>query len=176
MKDIASFQVDHTILTPGLYFSRADGPVHTFDLRLKKPNTGDRLTNTQLHSVEHLIATLLRNSEQRDSVVYFGPMGCQTGFYFLFDSRTLPDAAGRGGHHAAAAGIPAGGGVHRADARRICRAMRQLPQPEPGRGPCGLRLVRRYHPGLDPGASGLSPARVSTRFKTEHHAERMETL
>ena len=89
MKDIASFQVDHTILTPGLYFSRADGPVHTFDLRLKKPNTGDLLTNTQLHSVEHLIATLLRNSEQRDSVVYFGPMGCQTGFYFLFDSRTL---------------------------------------------------------------------------------------
>ena len=93
MKDIASFQVDHTILTPGLYFSRADGPVHTFDLRLKKPNTGDLLTNTQLHSVEHLIATLLRNSAQRDSVVYFGPMGCQTGFYFLFDSRTLPDAA-----------------------------------------------------------------------------------
>lgn len=89
MKDIASFQVDHTILTPGLYFSRADGPVHTFDLRLKKPNTGDLLTNTQLHSVEHLIATLLRNSAQRDSVVYFGPMGCQTGFYFLFDSRLL---------------------------------------------------------------------------------------
>ena len=87
MKDIASFQVDHTILTPGLYFSRADGPVHTFDLRLKKPNTGDLLTNTQLHSVEHLIATLLRNSAQRDSVVYFGPMGCQTGFYFLFDSQ-----------------------------------------------------------------------------------------
>ena len=93
MKDIASFQVDHTILTPGLYFSRADGPVHTFDLRLKKPNTGDLLTNTQLHSVEHLIATLLRNSAQRDSVVYFGPMGCQTGFYFLFDSRRLTDEA-----------------------------------------------------------------------------------
>ena len=81
MKDIASFQVDHTILSPGLYFSRADGSVHTFDLRLKKPNTGDLLTNTQLHSVEHLIATLLRNSTQRDSVVYFGPMGCQTGCY-----------------------------------------------------------------------------------------------
>ena len=93
MKDITSFQVDHTILTPGLYFSRADGPVHTFDLRLKKPNTGDLLTNTQLHSVEHLIATLLRNSAQRDSVVYFGPMGCQTGFYFLFDSRRLTDEA-----------------------------------------------------------------------------------
>ena len=92
MKDIASFQVDHTILTPGLYFSRADGPVHTFDLRLKKPNTGDLLTNTQLHSVEHLIATLLRNSAQRDSVVYFGPMGCQTGFYFLFDGEKLSNA------------------------------------------------------------------------------------
>lgn len=92
MKDIASFQVDHTILTPGLYFSRADGPVHTFDLRLKKPNTGDLLTNTQLHSVEHLIATLLRNSAQRDSVVYFGPMGCQTGFYFLFDGDSLTNS------------------------------------------------------------------------------------
>ena len=142
MKDIASFQVDHTILTPGLYFSRADGPVHTFDLRLKKPNTGDLLTNTQLHSVEHLIATLLRNSAQRDSVVYFGPMGCQTGFYFLFDSRTLPDAA----------------------------AITLLQQ---------VFQQAAEYPGPMPGASaatGLSPARVSIGFTTEHHADRMKTL
>lgn len=92
MQDIASFQVDHTILKPGLYFSRCDGVVHTFDLRLKTPNTGALLNNTQMHSVEHLVATLLRNSAWRDSVIYFGPMGCQTGFYFLFDSRTLSDA------------------------------------------------------------------------------------
>lgn len=93
MEKIASFQVDHTKLYPGLYLSRCDGDVHTFDLRFKKPNTGDLLSNAQLHSVEHLIATLLRNAPERESVLYFGPMGCQTGFYFLFDSRLLPDAA-----------------------------------------------------------------------------------
>lgn len=65
----------------------------TLDLRFKKPNTGDLLSNSEMHSVEHLIATLLRNSEQKDAVIYFGPMGCQTGFYFLYDSRLL-DLAG----------------------------------------------------------------------------------
>ena len=89
MERIASFTVDHTVLEPGLYLSRRDGNVVTFDLRFKKPNTGDLLSNSQMHSVEHLIATLLRNSEQKDAVVYFGPMGCQTGFYFLFDNCLL---------------------------------------------------------------------------------------
>lgn len=89
MEQIASFTVDHTKLEPGLYLSRRDGDVITFDLRFKKPNTGDLLSNADLHSAEHLIATLLRNSPQRDGVVYFGPMGCQTGFYFLFDNRLL---------------------------------------------------------------------------------------
>ena len=83
MERIASFTVDHTVLEPGLYLSRRDGNVVTFDLRFKKPNTGDLLSNSQMHSVEHLIATLLRNSEQKDAVVYFGPMGCRTGFYLL---------------------------------------------------------------------------------------------
>lgn len=92
MERIASFQVDHTRLLPGLYLSRCDGNVHTFDLRFKKPNTGDLLTNSQMHSVEHLLATLLRNAPEKESVIYFGPMGCQTGFYFLFDSLTLSDA------------------------------------------------------------------------------------
>ena len=92
MDRIASFTVDHTVLVPGLYLSRRDGNVVTFDLRFKKPNTGDLLTNSQLHSVEHLIATFLRNSAQKDAVIYFGPMGCQTGFYFLFDSARLTDA------------------------------------------------------------------------------------
>ena len=91
MERIASFQVDHTKLKPGMYLSRRDGEVTTFDLRFKKPNTGDLLTNAEMHSVEHVIATLLRNSPQRDAVIYFGPMGCQTGFYFLFDSRRLTD-------------------------------------------------------------------------------------
>ena len=91
MEKIASFQVDHTKLLPGIYLSRRDGEVTTFDLRFKKPNTGDLLTNAEMHSVEHVIATLLRNSHVKDAVIYFGPMGCQTGFYFLFDSRKLTD-------------------------------------------------------------------------------------
>ncbi len=92
MERIASFQVDHTRLQPGLYLSRRDGEVTTFDLRFKKPNTGDLLSNAEMHSVEHIIATLLRNSPQKEAVIYFGPMGCQTGFYFLFDSRRLSDS------------------------------------------------------------------------------------
>lgn len=91
MERIASFQVDHNKLEPGLYLSRRDGNVTTFDLRFKKPNTGDLLTNAEMHSVEHIIATLLRNSTSRDAVIYFGPMGCQTGFYFLFDGDRLSE-------------------------------------------------------------------------------------
>lgn len=91
MERIASFQVDHNKLEPGLYLSRRDGNVTTFDLRFKKPNTGDLLTNAEMHSVEHIIATLLRNSASRDAVIYFGPMGCQTGFYFLFDGDKLSE-------------------------------------------------------------------------------------
>lgn len=89
MERIASFTVDHNVLVPGLYLSRRDGSVVTFDLRFKKPNTGDLLTNAEMHSVEHVIATFLRNSEEKDAVIYFGPMGCQTGFYFLFDNEQL---------------------------------------------------------------------------------------
>lgn len=89
MERIASFSVDHTKLRPGMYISRVDGDVVTYDLRFKRPNTGDLLSNAQLHSAEHLFATLLRNSEQKDAVVYFGPMGCQTGFYLLIDGGKL---------------------------------------------------------------------------------------
>ena len=89
MKRIASFEVDHTKLLPGLYLSRRDANVMTLDLRFKRPNTGDLLSNSEMHSVEHLIATLLRNSWAQDAVVYFGPMGFQTGFYFLFDGNVL---------------------------------------------------------------------------------------
>ena len=89
MERIASFSVDHTVLVPGLYLSRRDGNVVSLDLRFKKPNTGDLLSNAEIHSVEHIIATLLRNSEQKDAVIYFGPFGCQTGFYFLFDEARI---------------------------------------------------------------------------------------
>ncbi len=89
---IKSFQVDHTTLLPGLYLSRRDGDVSTYDLRFKRPNTGNLLTNSELHSVEHLLATILRNGPKSDGIVYFGPMGCQTGFYLLTNSRLLTDA------------------------------------------------------------------------------------
>lgn len=92
MERIASFTVDHNKLLPGLYLSRRDGDIVTLDLRFKRPNTGDLLSNSEMHSAEHLIATLLRNSPQKEAVIYFGPMGCQTGFYFLFDSAQLTDA------------------------------------------------------------------------------------
>ena len=92
MERIASFQVDHNKLLPGMYLSRCDGDVVTFDLRFKKPNTGDLLSNAEMHSVEHIIATLLRNGRAKDAVIYFGPMGCQTGFYFLFDGKKLSNA------------------------------------------------------------------------------------
>ena len=91
MEKIASFTVDHDVLVPGLYLSRRDGSGTTFDLRFKRPNTGDLLTNAQMHSVEHIIATALRSSVHKDAIIYFGPMGCQTGFYFLFDSTRLTD-------------------------------------------------------------------------------------
>ena len=89
MERIASFTVDHTKLLPGMYLSRQDVNVVTYDLRFKRPNTGDLLSNAELHSAEHLFATLLRNSEQKDAVIYFGPMGCQTGFYLLVDGEKL---------------------------------------------------------------------------------------
>ncbi len=92
MERIASFNVDHNVLVPGLYLSRRDGHVTTFDMRFKKPNTGDLLSNATMHSCEHIMATFLRNSEAKDAIVYFGPMGCQTGFYFLFDNTKLSDA------------------------------------------------------------------------------------
>ena len=92
MERIASFKVDHNKLVPGMYLSRRDGQVTTLDLRFKKPNTGDLLTNAEMHSVEHIIATLLRNSRAREAVIYFGPMGCQTGFYLLYDSSLLSSA------------------------------------------------------------------------------------
>ncbi|WP_102411859.1 S-ribosylhomocysteine lyase [Beduinella massiliensis] len=83
METIASFQIDHDILTPGMYVSRVDGDVVTYDLRFKRPNQGDYVSNGALHTFEHLFATYVRNSRFGDQVVYFGPMGCRTGFYFL---------------------------------------------------------------------------------------------
>ena len=83
---ITSFTIDHDKLLPGLYVSRVDGDVTTYDLRTRKPNTGDLMTNAAMHSLEHMFATFVRNGKLKDSVVYFGPRGCQTGFYLLVRS------------------------------------------------------------------------------------------
>ncbi len=83
MNKIASFTVDHTILTEGIYISRIDGDITTYDLRMRKPNTDDLISNGAMHSLEHMFATVVRNSPMKDEVIYFGPMGCQTGFYLL---------------------------------------------------------------------------------------------
>lgn len=83
MERIASFCVDHTKLDRGMYISRVDGDVVTYDIRMKKPNHGDYLAVPAAHTIEHLFATYARNSALGDKVVYVGPMGCRTGFYLL---------------------------------------------------------------------------------------------
>lgn len=88
MERIASFSVDHLKLKEGIYLSRADGDVDTYDIRLRRPNGGDYLQNPAIHTVEHLFATFVRNSEMAGHIIYFGPMGCRTGFYFLVRGMT----------------------------------------------------------------------------------------
>lgn len=83
MKKIASFEVDHTRLLPGMYLSRVDGDVTTYDLRLRRPNVEPAMEIDSMHTIEHLAATWLRNSECKEKIIYFGPMGCRTGFYLL---------------------------------------------------------------------------------------------
>ena len=80
---ITSFTINHDKLLPGLYVSRVDGDITTYDLRTRRPNTGDLMDNSAMHSLEHMFATYIRNGSLKDSVIYFGPMGCQTGFYLL---------------------------------------------------------------------------------------------
>lgn len=93
MKTIASFTVDHDKLEKGMYVSRIDGDVVTYDIRMKKPNQGDYLSNGALHTFEHLFATCARNSALSDQVLYVGPMGCRTGFYLLLRDAVTRDRA-----------------------------------------------------------------------------------
>ena len=96
MEKIASFQVNHLNLLPGLYLSRTDRKdrcsTSTFDLRITAPNREPVMDTPAIHTIEHLGATFLRNSGQKDEIIYFGPMGCRTGFYLVvFGSRTAED-------------------------------------------------------------------------------------
>ena len=83
LRKIASFTINHDTLTPGMYISRVDGDCVTYDLRVKFPNQGDYLEQKAMHTLEHLIATFVRSGDMSDQVVYFGPMGCRTGFYLI---------------------------------------------------------------------------------------------
>lgn len=83
MKKIASFQINHDTLKKGMYISRVDGDVVTYDIRMKLPNGGDYFDMASAHTLEHLLATFVRNGEKGSEVVYVGPMGCRTGFYVL---------------------------------------------------------------------------------------------
>ena len=83
MEKIESFKINHDTLQKGMYISRIDGDIVTYDIRMKRPNMNDFLSNGTMHTFEHLFATYARNTEFQDKIVYVGPMGCRTGFYFL---------------------------------------------------------------------------------------------
>lgn len=92
MEKIESFKIDHTKLEKGMYISRVDGDVVTYDIRTRKPNVEPVMENAAIHTVEHLFATFVRNSEFSKNIIYFGPMGCRTGFYFLTTGMTHAEA------------------------------------------------------------------------------------
>ncbi len=83
MKKIASFTVDHRFIKEWIYISRIDGDITTYDIRMRKPNTENLMSNALIHSFEHLFATFMRNGALAEKTIYVGPMGCQTGFYLL---------------------------------------------------------------------------------------------
>ena len=83
VRRISSFSVDHNLIDEGIYISRIDGDITTYDMRTRKPNMDDYMDNITMHSVEHMFATYIRNSSIGADVIYFGPMGCRTGFYLL---------------------------------------------------------------------------------------------
>lgn len=100
MEKIASFTIDHIKLQPGIYVSRKDHVsaevITTFDLRMTSPNEEPVMNTAEVHTIEHLAATFLRNDEEyKDRVIYFGPMGCRTGFYLLlagdYESKDIVD-------------------------------------------------------------------------------------
>ena len=89
MNRIPSFSIDHTRLQKGLYLSRQDDDVMTWDVRIKEPNHGDYLSTAVCHTIEHLFATYARNCQYQNGVIYVGPMGCRTCCYFI--TRGLTD-------------------------------------------------------------------------------------
>ncbi len=83
MERITSFCVDHRQLKKGVYISRVDDTLTTYDIRMCEPNVDTPLDPKAAHTIEHIGATLLRNGDYKDHIIYFGPMGCMTGFYLI---------------------------------------------------------------------------------------------
>ena len=83
MEKIHSFKIDHDEHGEGFYLSSKQGDAYTYDLRFVYPNSGDYIPSPALHTIEHMFATVARNGSLKDKVLYFGPMGCRTGFYFM---------------------------------------------------------------------------------------------
>ena len=143
MKTIASFTVNHDKLKKGMYVSRVDGDVVTYDIRMKNPNGGDYLTDGTMHTIEHLFATFARNSEFGDCVIYVGPMGCRTGFYLLLRDRVSGEQA--------------------IDLVRRSMAFIANFEGDPGKPPRGMRKLSRPRPrGCQGGRSrhGFGTARL----------------
>ncbi len=94
MKKIESFTINHLVLEPGIYVSRRDKQlltqVTTFDLRVTRPNREPVMDVPAIHTIEHLGATFLRNSSEKEKIIYFGPMGCRTGFYLVMFGKLEP--------------------------------------------------------------------------------------
>ena len=148
MKQITSFTINHDYLKPGMYISRVDGDVITYDLRMKLPNNpaGDYLEDNALHTFEHLFATYVRNTPLSDGVVYVGPMGCRTGFYFLTRDT---DSAGAGNFTVCT-------GLHRRDPRRQAAGMRQLSGSRSGGCQSNGSGISAHSDKLDTAAAELS--------------------
>ena len=89
MKAVPSTEINFEILKKGIYISKIDGDITTYDIRMKTPNSGDYLTNSAMHTIEHIFRAYAEKAEFADSIVYFGPMGSRTGFYLI--TRRLTD-------------------------------------------------------------------------------------
>lgn len=126
MKKISSFTVDHDRLEPGIYVSRIDGDIVTYDLRMRRPNSGDYMTPLAAHSFEHMLATYMRSGEAGDRVIYVGPMGCRTGFYLLMRGGTDKNAENFDALCHALDGILAHEGKMPGAARKECGNFRAL--------------------------------------------------
>ena len=124
MERITSFCVDHDKIGKGIYVSRIDGDIITYDLRTRIPNAGDYMDHVTMHSMEHMIATYIRNSSIGSQVIYFGPMGCRTGFYLLV--RDLDNETVLGALKGVLAAIVAHEGEIFGNTRKECGNYREL--------------------------------------------------